>query len=485
MLSNEERTYPGNGEPIRYGAIGAHNIAQTPEWNRLGRDAQEAIEIVSRVLPFRTNRYVMEALIDWSKVPEDPIFQLVFPQRDMLWPEQYREVQRSLNRGESEASFAATIQRIRLDLNPQPAGQLTHNVPMFNGHPLWGLQHKYRETVLFFPFEGQSCHSFCTYCFRWAQFADMEGMRFACDEATNLVAYLKAHPDVTDVLITGGDPMIMRASILRKYIQPLLVPELAHVQNIRIGTKAVASWPHRFLTDPDADDCLRLFEEVTAAGRHLAIMGHYAHPIELEPEIARQAIRRIRDTGAVIRMQAPVVRHVNDDPELWATLWRNGVRLGLIPYYMFVERDTGARNYFEIPLFEAYEIYRQAYSRVSGLARSAQGPSMSAFPGKVRILGVISVRDMFDGRILDALRASANASGAIGPEDRVFVCDFIQARDPSLARSIFFAAMDSRAVWFDQLRPAFGKARFEFQPAPERNMELNFPSYALTESLLN
>ncbi len=485
MLSNGERTKPGNGEPIRYSAIGAHNIAQTPEWNRLGRDVQEAIEVVSRVLPFRTNRYVMETLIDWSKAPDDPIFQLVFPQRDMLWPEQYREVLRSLRRGESKASLDAAIQRIRLDLNPQPGGQVTHNVPIFNGRPLWGLQHKYRETVLFFPFEGQSCHSYCTYCFRWAQFVGMEGMRFACNDATGLVAYLKAHPDVTDVLITGGDPMIMRASLLRKYIQPLLVPELAHVQNIRIGTKSVASWPHRFVTDPDADECLRLFEEVTAADRHLAIMAHYAHPVELEPEVARQAVRRIRNTGAVIRMQAPVVRHVNDDPELWATLWRNGVRLGLIPYYMFVERDTGARNYFEIPLFEAYEIYRQAYSRVSGLARSAQGPSMSAFPGKVRILGVVPIRDMFDGGTVNAHRACANDASVIGSEDCVFVCDFIQARDPSLARSIFFAAMDRRAVWFDQLRPAFGKASFEFQRSPDQDMELNLPSYAVTESLLN
>jgi KamA family protein len=485
MLSNGECATRAGGEQIRYRAIGAHNIAQTPEWNGLASDIREAVEVVSRVLPFRTNRYVMENLIDWSKAPDDPIFQLVFPQRGMLFPEQYREVEQGLRRGESKASLGAAIQRIRLDLNPHPAGQVTHNVPMLEGRPLWGLQHKYRETVLFFPFQGQSCHAYCTYCFRWAQFVDMEGVRFACKDTTDLVAYLKAHPEVTDVLITGGDPMIMRASLLRKYIEPLLAPELAHVQNIRIGTKSVASWPHRFVTDPDADDCLRLFEEVTAADRHLAIMGHYTHPIELEPEIAKQAVRRIRSTGAVIRMQGPVIRHVNDDPELWAALWRNGVRLGIIPYYMFVERDTGARNYFEIPLFKAYEIFRQAYSRVSGLARSVKGPSMSALPGKIRILGVIPVRDMFDGGAAAARCVAANGDAAVGPEDHIFVCDFIQARDPSLVGSIFFAAVDRHAVWFDQLRPAFATGRFGFQGAPDQDVERNLPAYAVTESLLN
>jgi KamA family protein len=474
----------GNSEPMRYQAIGIHNIAQTPQWNELARDLQDAVEVVAQVLPFRTNRYVMESLIDWSRVPDDPIFQLVFPQRDMLAPEQYREMEKRVRQGESRESLAAHVQRIRLDLNPHPAGQLTHNVPTLDGRPLWGLQHKYHETVLFFPFQGQSCHAYCTYCFRWAQFVDMEGVRFACKDTTDLVAYLKAHPEITDVLITGGDPMIMRTSLLRKYIEPLLVPELAHVQNIRIGTKAVASWPYRFVTDPDADECLRLFEEVTAAERHLAIMGHYAHPVELEPEIARQAVRRIRNTGAVIRMQAPVIRHVNDNPELWAALWRTGVRLGLIPYYMFVERDTGARSYFEVPLYEVYEIYREAYSRVSGLSRSVQGPSMSAFPGKVRILGVIPVRAMLDGGTIEALRASTDGA-AVRPEDQVFICDFIQARDPTLIRSVFFAAMDRRAVWFDQLRPAFATGRFAFQGDGDQVLERELPGYAVTESLLN
>jgi KamA family protein len=469
------------GKPARYHAIGSHNLSQLPQWNQLEPELRDPIEVVAQVLPFRTNQYLIENLIDWSKVPDDPIFQLVFPQREMLAPDQYQEVRKHLRNGSSKEVLQRSIRQIRLDLNPHPGGQLTHNIPLLNGRPLQGLQHKYRETVLFFPSHGQSCFAYCTYCFRWAQFVGMEDIKFASSDTVDLVAYLKVHPEVTDVLITGGDPMIMRTSVLRKYIEPLLAPELEHVQNIRIGTKAVAAWPHRFVSDPDADDCLRLFEEVIAANRHLAIMAHYSHPVELEPEVSREAIRRIRSTGAQIRMQAPLIRHVNDRSEIWASLWRTGVRLGLIPYYMFVERDTGAKNYFEVPLVRAYEIFREAHASVSGLARSVQGPSMSAFPGKVRILGVTTRREMMDGEILAALQNAAQAP-RIDLDEPVLICDFIQARDPSLVGKPFFAAFDPDATWFDQLRPAFSQQRFDFDS--EEGPPENFSLQCLTECLL-
>jgi len=292
-------------------------------------------------------------------------------------------------------------------------------------------QHKYRETVLFFPSQGQTCHAYCTFCFRWAQFVGLENLKFSNRNHDLLIAYLKNQPDVTDVLSTGGDPMVMSTKHLRRHIEPLLAPELEHGQTIRIGTKSVAYWPQRYVTDHDADDLMRLFEEVVASGKHLTLMGHYSHPAELSTDVARQAVRRVRATGAQIRMQSPVVRHVNDDPDAWATLWRTGVRLGCVPYYMFVERDTGARNYFEIPLARAWDIFREAYRQVSGLARTVRGPSMSCFSGKVAVLGVTES----DGR-------------------KVFVLEYLQARNPELVRRPFFARFDARAVWFDQLKPA-------------------------------
>jgi len=444
-----------------------------PQWNRIDPDLRQGIDVVSRVLPFRTNCYVLENLIEWSNVPDDPIFQLVFPQRGMLYPEQFRAVESTLWKGGSLEELARVVSRVRLELNPHPGGQLTHNVPVLEGRPLPGLQHKYAETVLLFPAQGQTCHVYCTYCFRWAQFVGIEGLRFATPSTSDLVAYLKAHPEITDVLITGGDPMIMQAAQLRRYIEPLLSPELEQVRNIRIGTKALTTWPSRFTSNPDADACLRLFEEIVAADRHLAVMGHYSHPVELEPETARAAVRRVRSTGAEIRMQAPLVKHINDSADVWAALWRTGVRLGLVPYYMFVERDTGPRNYFEVPLARACEIFKEAFSRVSGLARTAKGPAMSAFPGKVRILDVRTLREILG----DELVPSSD------PEQRVFLCDFIQARDPAWIGRTFFAAFDPRAAWFDQLKPAFRNQSFPFPTKSEGQLSLFGSSVA--EALLH
>jgi KamA family protein len=428
-------------EPFQ--AITAANLPALPVWKRIPVEMRESIQVVSQVIPFRTNEYVVRELIDWSRVPDDPIFQLTFPQRAMLDPEDYREIRDLLQRGAPKAEIVQAANRIRLAMNPHPGGQREYNVPQLGGAEVPGLQHKYRETVLFFPRQGQTCHAYCTYCFRWAQFVNMPDLRFEASETETLVAYLKAHPEVSDVLITGGDPMIMSARTLRRYIEPLLAPELEHVRTIRIGTKAPAYWPQRFVTDPDADDVLCLFEDVVRAGRHLAFMSHYSHHVELRPEIARECVRRIRSTGAEIRTQAPVVRHVNDHPDVWVKLCNDAVGLGMVPYYFFVERDTGPKSYFELPLVEAHEIFLAVFRRLPGLARTLRGPIMSATQGKIRILGATTVLDR-----------------------TLLLLDFLQARDPSWVGRPFFAEMDARATWIDQLSPAFESDRPFFQLDP-------------------
>ena len=122
-------------------------------------------------------------------------------------------------------------------------------------------------------------------------------------------------------------------------------------------------------------------------------------------------------------------------------MWQKQVDLGAVPYYMFVERDTGARNYFEVPLARALEIFNSAYRRVSGLARTVRGPSMSATPGKVCVDGVVEV----------------------GGEN-VFALKFLQGRNPEWANRLFFAKFDEKAVWLDDLQPAFGEDEFFFAP---------------------
>ncbi|MEU6040861.1 lysine 2,3-aminomutase [Actinomadura sp. NPDC047616] len=396
-----------------------------------------ATRAVATVLPFRTNAYVVEELIDWSAAPDDPVYRLVFPQPDMLPADDVAHLSDLLRRDAPKAEIDAAAHAVRMRLNPHPAGQLELNIPSFGDGKIPGLQHKYDETVLYFPKQGQTCHAYCTYCFRWAQFVGEPDLKMAGDDALQLRDYVRAHPEVTSVLFTGGDAMIMGEPVLRRYVEPLL--ELEQLESIRIGTKALAYWPQKFVTDPDADDMLRLFEQVVESGKNLAFQAHFTHPRELEPLVVTEAVRRIRDTGAVIRTQAPLIRTINDDPRVWEHMWRQQTRMGMVPYYMFVERDTGPQDYFAVPLARAVDIFRDAYKNVSGISRTVRGPSMSATPGKVCVDGVVELAGQ-----------------------KVFALHFIQCRDADLVNRPFFAEYDPDAVWLDDLKPAFAD-RFPFQ----------------------
>ncbi|KAA0977249.1 MULTISPECIES: KamA family radical SAM protein [unclassified Pseudomonas] len=401
---------------------------------RAGLSDQDRILVraVAAVLPFRVNDYVIDELIDWSAAPDDPIYRLVFPQPDMLPFEDIKPIVELLTRGAPTSEIQKAASNVRKKLNPHPGGQLDLNVPLLNGERFDGIQHKYPETVLFFPSQGQTCHSYCTYCFRWAQFVQEPDYKISSREIESLCEYLRQHREVTSVLITGGDPMVMSAEKLSKYIDPIINdPELSHIESIRIGTKVLSYWPYKFLTDSDADEMLELFERVVNSGRNLAFMAHFTHPRELETKAVEQAIQRVLATGATIRTQSPIIRAVNDSADVWTSMWRKQVRLGMLPYYMFIERDTGPRSYFEVPLVRAYEIFTEAYRNVSGLCRTVRGPVMSATPGKVAFDGLMEI----NGEQYMALR-------------------FLQCRDPSYVNRPFLAQYDADACWVDDLKPA-------------------------------
>ncbi|MGQ1890022.1 KamA family radical SAM protein [Thermophagus sp. OGC60D27] len=424
---------------MKYQIYSLHNYRKIPQIDRLNEQDLRNIDVVGHVLPFKTNNYVVNELIDWDNFHEDPIFILNFPQRDMLKTEDFQRMATALDAGKDKVTLKKVANEIRHELNPHPAGQ-AHNVPELNGQKLPGIQHKYDETMLFFPTQGQTCHAYCTFCFRWPQFTGMDDLKFAMNQIDYVIDYLKAHPEISDILFTGGDPMVMKASILDHYITRLLEADIPHLQNIRIGSKSLTFWPYRYLTDSDADDVLRVFEKVTKAGKSLAFMAHFNHYRELETEAVAKAISRIRSTGAQIRTQSPLLNHINAKGDVWSTMWKKQVNMGLIPYYMFVARDTGAQEYFGVSLARAWEIFRNAYTKVSGISRTVRGPSMSCTPGKVRIIGVSEVKG-----------------------EKVFVCEFIQGRNSDWVGRPFFAKYDPRALWMDDLKPAFGQEEFFFE----------------------
>ena len=417
----------------RFQPYGLNQLGELGVLDLMPQEVRFEFDVVSAVLPFRVNRHVVGELIDWSRVPDDPVYKSLFPNKDMLPDWAFERVAREISEGGDPSRLEVIVGEVRRALNPHPGGQTTDNVAQLGGESVPGLQHKYAQTVLFFPPQAQTCHSYCAYCFRWAQFTGKE-TRMQTRGVDQLHRYLKQHSEVSDLLMTGGDPMVMKTTRLSEYLLPLCKPEYAHIRNIRLGTKSLTFWPQRFVTDSDADDLLRVLEKLVGAGKHVALMAHVSHWQEMSPTIFEKAVARIQQTGAIIRTQSPLLANVNDTSEIWSRMWQDQVRLGIVPYYMFVERDTGANRYFELPLVKAWEIYRDALSQVSGLARTAKGPVMSCHPGKVEIQGTAVING-----------------------EKVFVLRFIQARDPGRVQQPFFARFNASATWYDQLEPVFGR----------------------------
>ena len=443
---------------MKYQVYARHNLDKIPYIGRLSQEQVQSIRIVSEVLPFKTNNYVVNELIDWDNFQEDPMYILNFPQKDMLKPKQFRTLSEMVTKQTSKADLAQYVEEIRLNLNPHPAGQLEHNVPSLKGTALTGIQHKYRETMLFFPTQGQTCHAYCTFCFRWPQFTGLNELKFAMKQTNLVISYLKENPSITDILLTGGDPMVMRTKVLEKYISAILDADLPHLKTIRIGTKSLSFWPYRYLTDPDAGELLELFRKINDKGIHVALMAHVNHPRELETDAVKEAIVRIRETGTQIRTQSPLLKHINDNPDTWAQMWKTQVNLGIVPYYMFVARDTGAQSYFGVSLERAHSIFNDAYQQVSGICRTVRGPSMSAGPGKVRIIGITKIRG-----------------------EKVFVLEFLQGRNPAWVGVPFFAAFDAQAQWLDDLVPAFGEQEFFYEQEYKKLLKVDkLPGHMLS-----
>jgi KamA family protein len=419
----------------RYKAISLQAVDKVAEDHPQLKPHLDDVKLAGLIFPFKVSPYCVDELIDWEakNLRDDPFYRLVFPTMDMLEPH-HREQLVTAKKGGDPANLMKVVAEIRSDLNPHPAGQKTLNAP--KNDALKGVQHKYSETVLVFPAAAQTCHAYCTYCFRWAQFIGDDELRFAQRETNSLFEYLSEHEEVSDILMTGGDPMIMKTKSLAQYLEPLTDPDfLPHIKNLRIGTRSLTFWPQRFTTDNDADELIELLRRVREeGGRHIAIMAHLGHDRELSTPKFAAAVNRIqKEAYATIRSQSPVMRGINDDSEVWARKWRKEVQMGIIPYYMFMARDTGAQHFFDVPLAKAQRLFSDALRSTSGLVRTVRGPSMSCTPGKVEVTGVEEIMGQ-----------------------KAFVLRFLQCRDEAWIGRPFFAKYDPEAIWFDDLEPLPG-----------------------------
>ncbi|MEV7375704.1 lysine 2,3-aminomutase [Streptomyces sp. NPDC090301] len=371
-------------------------------------------DVVGRVLPFRVGSHAADALIDWSRAPDDPLYRLLVPHRGLLAPADFAAVEQTLRDGDRDR-LRLVVDGLRERLDPHPAGRDSEAV-----------RHTYPGTLLVLPDRRRTCPAPCASCFRRPP--DAAGP--ARGEPETMTAVLARHPEITEVVLDGEDPLALSAARLDAYLSPLLAAP--RVRTVRIRTRAPLHAPERFLAaTPDADDLLRVLERVVAGGRRLSLLLHLTHPRELEPAPTRRALARVLATGTALRTQGPVLRHVNDDAGLWARMWREQTALGLVPYRMLVERGSGARRCFGLPLAEVLALHAEAVrQRGRGLATAAGAPVMSTERGALAVDGVVRLGQ--------------------GP---AFALRVLRARDPALAGAVAHARFDPAARWWDELTP--------------------------------
>jgi KamA family protein len=401
-----------------------------PQFSKLPPEKRHELEVLTHIFPFKTNNYVVNELIDWGNYAEDPIFLLNFPWREMLEENEFHMVSQLFQKKVSEDIIIKYVKKIKLRLLPQFAPKVSNLIQSFKPISIPGLYHQFPQIISAFPISANTCYAYCTYCFRWMTFA-FDDICFNYSNQTAPVAYLLAHPEISDVLFTGGDALHMNAGELNKFISPLL--EIDSVRTIRLGTRTLTWWPYRFVTDQDADELLAFFECIISKGKHLTLMAHISHPRELMTDVVQRAIRKIRSTGTVIRCQCPIIKRLNDSSGVWIELIKREIQLGLIPYYMFIESSKTLNPVFKIPLSAALQIYQDTQRQFSGLLKTLRGPVLTTGSFKILIDGIAELG-----------------------KKKVFVLKVLQATNPDQNGKIYFAQYDKTITNFEQLRPAFG-----------------------------
>ncbi len=302
---------------------------------------QERVELkkVTDKFAFRGNDYYL-SLIDWDD-PDDPIRKIIIPHLQEL--EEWG----------------------RLD----PSDEKTYTI-------MPGLEHKYNSTAVFLV--SNVCDGICRFCFRKRVFIDPQSAYLR--DLPAALEYVKQHREVTNVLLTGGDPLVLTTSKLENIVSQL--SQIEHVRIIRIGTKIPAFNPYRIIDDPAL---LEMIETYCAERRRIYVMTHFVHPKELT-DVAVKAVGLLQRAGAMLANQTPLIRGLNDDPEVMAELLRQLSFIGAVPYYIFQCRPALGNKAYTVPVERGYEIIEQAKSRVSGLAKRARY-AMSHSTGKVEIIG--------------------------------------------------------------------------------------------------
>lgn len=309
--------------------------------NRVSLTAKDRtnLEEVAGKFPFMTNEYYL-SLIDW-KNDNDPIKRIVIPDS-------------------GELSGGGTT-------DPSCEKNYTRSP---------GLQHKYDQTGLLLM--SDSCGGICRFCFRKRLFGSCE--HEAVRDVSKNIEYIREHKEITNVLLSGGDPLMLPTKKLEETLKELR--EIEHVSIIRIGSKLPAYYPYRILNDPELCSVLSRY---STPQKRIYLMAHYNHPNEFS-QVSREAVAMLQNAGVVVVNQTPILQGINDDPGTLTTLFRQMSFAGVSPYYVFQCRPAQGNRIFQVPVEQSYDILQKSWQMCSGLAKRARFV-MSHATGKIEVVG--------------------------------------------------------------------------------------------------
>jgi lysine 2,3-aminomutase len=262
------------------------------------------------------------------------------------------------------------------DERADPIGDLTHS-------PVEGIVHRYPDRVLLKAVHV--CPVYCRFCFR-REMVGPEGLgTLTLEQMDAAIGYIRAHTEIWEVILTGGDPLVLSARRLHEMMARL--SDIAHVKVVRFHTRVPVVEPER------VDE--KLVAALKASGKATYLAVHANHPRELT-EAARAAIGRMVDAGIVLLSQTVLLRGINDDPNTLAALMRGFVETRVRPYYLHHPDLAPGTSHFRVPVNEGQRLVSGLRGRFSGLAQPTYVLDIPGGHGKAPIMAA-NIRSSGDG----------------------------------------------------------------------------------------
>lgn len=352
-------------------------IEQLRNYVDLSREEERKLKKITARHPMRITPYYM-SLIDWND-PHDPIRKMAIP----------------------------SIEELSLKGSYDTSGE-TENTK------LRGLQHKYAETALILA--TSKCATYCRHCFR-KRLMGLETEEIV-ENFEDAADYIRHHKEINNVLISGGDPLVLPNAIIHGFFSVL--SDISHLDFIRFSSRAPVTYPSRF----EDDELLGMMKKYSESERRVYLVTQFNHPREVTTQSIK-AVDNLIESGVVVNNETVLLKGINDNPETLANLQNRLVGIGVNPYYVFQCRPVKrVKHYFQVPLCKGVDIVEKAKARCNGHSKRFKYV-MSHKSGKIEILGIVGNEIYFK---------------------------YNQARNRKKLGEIFKRKVDQEAAWLDDFK---------------------------------